>query len=71
MRPVLRKKKTTKRPRQLSPLQRLIVAKEMAAGTPLKQVADRWRISRSYVHRIFDEHLRHEIVWKESHREEA
>ena len=70
-RPVLRRKRPKKRPRMLSPLQRLIVAKEIAAGGVQKEIAARWRISRAYIHRIFDEHLRYEIVWKERYSEEA
>jgi len=31
----------------LSPLQRLIVAKEIAAGGVQKEIAARWRISRA------------------------
>ena len=47
-----------------SPLQRYLVAKEIASGKPLKNVQVDWRISHAYLHKIFVEHLEWRIVWK-------
>lgn len=51
--------------RVLNDLQRLIVAKEILAGKSMKVVAADWRISRAYVHKIFNEHLVYRVVWRE------
>lgn len=60
-----KKKKPMKKPgRTLLPLQRLIAAKEMQSGTPLKQVAADWKISRSYAAKIFKQYLVYKIEWQ-------
>ena len=51
--------------RTLSPLQKLLVAKDIVRGDRgLKQVAHDWRISRAAVNRIFADHLEYRIVWQ-------
>lgn len=63
-RPRLRRRRPTKKPRVLSPLQKVVVAREILAGRPQKQIAADWRISRSYVHRILATHLRVRYEWQ-------
>jgi len=52
------------KPRPLTPLQRVSVASEIMMGTPLKDIAASWRITRTRVHNIRDEYLEYRLVWR-------
>jgi hypothetical protein len=66
VRVILKRKKIIQRKesRELEPDARLLVAKDIMNGKPMKRVAGDWGISISQAYKIFYEHLRYKVVWK-------